>query len=303
MGERLTPTGPFGAIAALKAALSQRRSVANDTGASLILALVFLIIAALTLTALVTFAGSGLLATAGYTSQRGLQYGASGAIEIAIQRVRYRPHYYLRLHNCLGTTPNTSSSVRLTEFQLSARYRVYCQGRLVSLQPTVSYTAMVSGNGITVTTSSLFNPQHPSFVGYGFSVAGTNFVTTVVSETPTTTHTVQLRTPVQGGPTPETVDLFSPYQRLVTFYACRKTTATNATAATTVTSATTCVTHTMSTVKVMTPRSVLVKAVVGFGDFLMPTGKNQCVTTPAPPATACGTSYVVTQWTVTSANH
>ena len=300
MGERLTPNGPFGAVRALKAALSQKRSDANDTGASLILALVFLIVAALTLTALVTFAGTGLLDTAGYTSQRGRQYGASGAIEIAIQGVRYTRSYYPRLQNCLGTTPNTSSSVQVTEFQVTARYRVYCQGAMVSLAPTVSYTAVVSGN--TVTTSALFNLNHQSFVGYGLSVAGTSLVTTVVSETPTTAHTVQLETAVKSGAT-ETIDLFSPYQRLVTFYACRKTTATTATAPTTVTSATTCVTHKTSTVKVMTPKSVLVKAVVGFGDLVLPTGKNQCETTPTTPPTACGKSYVVIQWTVTSANH
>lgn len=279
MGDHLTPRGPFGSLRALRAAASQRRSDAGETGASLVLALVFLIVAALTLTALVTFAGTGLLDTTGLTSQRGVQYGASGAIEIAIQHVRQTSAYYAELQNCLGTTPTTTSSVQITEFQVSAHYRVYCQGAMVSLAPTGSHSASVSGQ--TVTTSGLFNLNHPSFVGYGFSVAGTSVVTTVVSETPTTAHTVQLKAAVKSGPN-ETITLFPPYQRVVTFYACRQTT---------------CATVTTHTVREMTVKSVLVKAVVGFGD-LVSTGQDQCETTP----TACGKSYVVTQWTVSSAN-
>lgn len=283
MGERLTPGRPLGLVRALRAAASQRRSDAGDTGASLVLALVFLIVAALTLTALVTFAGTGLLDTTGLTSQRGVQYGASGAIEIAIQHVRHTSGSYVELQNCLGSTPTTTSSVQITEFQVSAHYRVYCQGAMGFLAPTESHSASVSGQ--TVTTSVLFNLHHPSFVGYGFSVAGTSAVTTVVSETPTTAHTVQLKAAVAPPGSNETITLFPPYQRLVAFYACRQT------------SATSCATVTTHTVKEMTPKSVLVKAVVGFGD-LVSTGKDQCETTP----NACGKSYVVTQWTVASAN-
>ncbi len=260
--------------------MADRARARDDSGAALILALVFLIVAALTLTALVTFAGTGLLDTAGFTSQRSLQYGANGAVEIAIQRVRYQPTSYPSLENCLGTTATTTTSVRLNEYQRTARYRVYCRGTLVSLTPTFSSTARVSGS--TVTTTRLFTTSHPSFVGYGFSVVGTGTVTSIVGET-TSGHTAQLKASVQSG-TNEKIELLAPYQRLVTFYACR---------------ATTCRVVTTHTVEQMTPASVLVKAVVGFGD-LASTGTYACSTAST---TTCGESMIVTQWTVSSANH
>ena len=259
--------------------MAERSRARDDTGAALILALVFLIVAALTLTALVSFAGTGLLDTAGFTSQRGLQYGANGALEIAVQNVRYQSGAYPTLRNCLGTTPNTSSSVQLTEYQQTADYRVYCKGTTVPVP--IFTTATVSGT--TVTTTRLFTTTHASFVGYGFSVVGSSTVTSIVAET-TAAHTVQLKAPLPSGT--EHVELLPPFQRLVTFYACR---------------ATTCrmVTPPTHTVKVMTPKSVLVKAVVGFGDIAS-TGKDTCRTATM---TSCGESYVVTQWTVASANH
>ncbi len=275
-GERLIEVGR-----ALEAALSQRRAEADDTGASLILALIFLIVAALTLTALVSFAGTGLLDTAGFTSQRGLQYGADGAVEIAIQHVRYQADAYTTLANCLGSTPTTTSSVQLSEFQVTAQYRVYCDGVTYPNVPTFSETATVTGT--TVTTSRLFTVTHTSWVGYGLSVVGTSTVSSVVAET-TSAHTVEVTSAVQMG-TSSTIELFAPYQRLVTFYACRVAT---------------CTVRTTSTVKKMTttPKKLLVKAVVGFGD-LASTGTDECNTTTT---TSCGKSYVVTQWTVSSAN-
>ena len=268
------------ALRALEVSIARRRAGVDETGAALILALIFLIVAALTLTALVTFAGTGLLDTAGFTSQRGLQYGAGGAVEIAIQRVRYQPSAYSTLSNCLGTT--ATSSVQLKEFQATARYRVYCKGATVSSVPTFSSTAVISAGGRTVTTAALFSTTNPSFVGYGLSVVGASTVTTVLAET-TTRHTVQLKSAVGAG-TSSTVELLAPYQRLVTFYACR---------------AATCTVLKTHTVTVMKPQAVLVKAVVGFGDIAS-TGADTCST--ASTAT-CGESMVVTQWTVASANH
>ena len=257
--------------------MADRARARDDSGAALVLALVFLIVAALTVTALVTFAGTGLLATAGFTPQRGLQYGANGAVEIAIQRVRYEATSYPTLENCLGTAPTTSSSVQLAEYQQTAQYRVYCRG--TRLEPTFSSTATVSGR--TVTTEQLFTVADTSFVGYGFSVVGTGTVTSIVAET-TSTHTVTLNS--APAKQPGEIELIPPYQRLVTFYACRVAT---------------CAVLTNSSVRVMTPERVLVNAVVGFGD-LASTGKDTCSTAST---TTCGESMVVTQWTVSSANH
>jgi hypothetical protein len=286
MSERRKSGRLLRAARALKGTLAQKRSDADDTGAALILALVFLVVAALTLTALVTFAGTGLLDAAGFTSQRGLQYGANGAVEIAIQRIRYMSvpstaatGYFQSLQDCLGTSPTTS--VQLTEFQVSAHYRVYCKGTMVSLAPIFSHTATITG--ATVRTSKLFTANSQSYLGYGLTVVGTTRVGTVIKET-TATHWVELTSPVTSG---KTIELFAPFQRLVTFYSCRAT------------SVTTCKFVTTQTVRTMTPKSVLVKAVVGFGDRVS-TGADLCESTTT---SACGKSFVVAQWTVISADH
>lgn len=275
MAERRTPGGPFGALRALKAAIEQKRAHADDAGAALILALVFLIVAALTLTALVTFAGAGLLDTAGFTSQRGLQYGANGATEIAVQNVRYQTSSYPQLKNCLGTT--TDSSVQLTEYQQTAQYRVYCQSQPV---PNTTYsTATVSGQ--TVTTSRLFTAYHTSWIGYGISGAGIPASTSIVRETMTST-TVTLSQTTSLSNVREPIVLVSPFQRLVTFYTCRAATCRNR--------KTTNPTKPVTALTQLTQKSLLVKAVVGFGDR---TGQT----------TVYGRSMIVTQWTVSSANH
>ena len=281
MGERRRRSGPIEVLPALDAALARRRAGADETGAALILALIFLIVAALTLTALVSFAGTGLLNAAGFSSQRGLQYGAEGAVEIAVQHVRSEAGTYKTLANCLG--PTATMSVQLTEFQLTARYRVYCQGVTYPTAPVSSSTATVSLK--TVTTHVLFTIDYTSFVGYGFSIANSGTVTSVVGET-TSANTITLQTAaVTSGI--KTIELFAPYQRLVTFYACRAT------------GTTTCESQVEQPYASGNPHGDLVKAVVGFGD-LTSTGKDEC---NATVTTSCGTSYVVTQWTVASANH
>ena len=253
----------------------------DDSGAALILALVFLIVAALTLTALVSFAGTGLLDTAGFTSERGQQYGANGAVEIAIQRVRSQPTVYKTLGNCLGTAPTTS--VTIVENHLSTPYSVYCQGTSVSSAIPLSSSAVI--NGSIVQTSVLFTATRESVVGFGFGREGSSGVIAVISET---THlgTITLATTAPSGYPASAFDLFSPYQRLVTFYACR---------------ATTCTVVTNTGSDELTPKSVLVKAVVGFGDMAS-TGQYAC-TVKTNVTTTCGESMVVTQWTVSSANH
>lgn len=269
---RATATCSSG-IAVLRAriagAAARRRR--DERGAALVLALVFLVVAALTLTALVSFAGSGLLDAGPLTAERGLQYGANGATEIAIQRVRYQTtgaNYYPALKNCLGTA--TTSSVSLTEWQATAQYRVYCQGQKV--QGTLfSGTAAVDGG--TVTTSRLFSVYNPSFIGYGIVGTGIPPDTSIVAET-TTSHTATMSQSTHVHTT-ETITLVSPFQRMVTFYTCKSTA---------------CVLETVTHVRVVTPASVLVKAVVGFGDR---TGAN----------TVPGRSLIVEQWTVSRANN
>ena len=66
-----------------------RRVLRGDDGATLVLALVFMIIIALVMLAAVTFTGNGLLNTTNVLQEQSLEYRSSGAVEVAIQTVRY----------------------------------------------------------------------------------------------------------------------------------------------------------------------------------------------------------------------
>lgn len=83
-----------------------RRAIRSDEGAILILALVFMIVVALMLVALVSFAGNDLTNTSNLLQQQALEYGAQGATNVAIQTVRYSDNSYQTLASCLS--PNSA---------------------------------------------------------------------------------------------------------------------------------------------------------------------------------------------------
>ncbi len=63
--------------------------VRDEQGATLVLALVFMIIIALVLVPLVTLSGNGLQNTTNLLQEQSLEYRSNGAVEVAIQTVRY----------------------------------------------------------------------------------------------------------------------------------------------------------------------------------------------------------------------
>jgi hypothetical protein len=277
--QRLSRVARLGAFAGKNGDWRDR----DERGAVLVLALVFLVVAALALTALVTFAGTGLVATAGLTPQRGLQYGADGATEIAIQNIRKLATDYATFKNCLG--PTSKSSVTLSQWQVTAKYRVYCQGKTV---PDTAISTVTKITGTVITTSRLFTSTHTSFLGYG--VRGANIPTTpiptIVAES-TTAHTVTMSQSAKAPkPGKQQIQLLSPFQRLVTFYACRGT-KTGPTTSTACTTAAKAQTH------------YLVKALIGFGDRPK-SGTTKCA---AHVTTTCGETVTVRQWTVSYANN
>ena len=69
--------------------MTSRRMVRDEQGATLVLALVFMIIIALVLVPLVTFSGNGLQNTSNLLQEQSLEYRSNGAVEVAVQTVRY----------------------------------------------------------------------------------------------------------------------------------------------------------------------------------------------------------------------
>jgi hypothetical protein len=61
----------------------------DESGAVLILALIFLVAVSLIVTALLTFVGTSLSATTAFNSERNLEYAATSTVNLAIQQTRY----------------------------------------------------------------------------------------------------------------------------------------------------------------------------------------------------------------------
>lgn len=74
--------------------MTSRRMVRDEQGATLVLALVFMIIIALVLVPLVTLSGNGLQNTSNLLQEQSLEYRSNGAVEVAIQTVRYTDTSY-----------------------------------------------------------------------------------------------------------------------------------------------------------------------------------------------------------------
>jgi Tfp pilus assembly protein PilX len=74
--------------------MKPRRIDRGEEGATLVLALVFMIIVALVLVPLVTFSGNGLQNTSNLLQEQSLEYRSNGAVEVAIQTVRYTDATY-----------------------------------------------------------------------------------------------------------------------------------------------------------------------------------------------------------------
>lgn len=301
-----TGRGPtrHGLVASVRGRLVAR----DDAGAALILALIFLVVAALALTALVTFAGGSLLNTSHLKSERGLQYAASSATDVAIQAVRYTSDYYgtYNVHgytvpvtppvNCLGpSTMSFSATGHPTSGPTAPRtfkMAVDCQGTANSpftVHGTTG-TASVQSSG-TVVTASLFRgtPTSVTFLGYTVTDSAGAIPATppavIVAEN-NTAHTVSV-TGTVGTATGDTLTLGPTVERKISFYTCRPTGAHTPT-------------HPCSA------SNYLVHAVVWFNDVSpTPTVGMHCSltgTTP-PPTPTCGTAMVVKEWESSYANH
>lgn len=258
---------------------SQRRG--GEDGAALILALVFVVVSALSVAALVTFSGGALLSTAQFKSERNIEYAADSAVELAIQQVRYRPSYYPTAtpRNCLGPGSVTVDHKTIV---------VLCKGELAHLPISVSGvgSGSTTTNSVKITTAALFAGTH-NFVGFLVrdSRGYVQPTSTVVHET-NAQNSATLSLPAVGTTNgSDGITLTPPYERLVTFYAC----------------AYQC-THPTGAIS---GSHVVIKAVVGFDD-LTARGGSACATTPTTPkessASTCGTAITVRQWVVEPAN-
>ena len=123
---------------------SPRRSPKPDTGAVMILALMFLITVGLSLGGLMTLVGTNLVDTAGLQHQRNVEYGAEAAVEGAIQAVRYQSPN--------GSCPTFPKSPATSVTVNNQQYVVECTMGI----PPGYYGRIVEFDACGVATSSTF---------------------------------------------------------------------------------------------------------------------------------------------------
>ncbi len=76
--------------------MTHRTKTRGEDGAVLVLALVFMIVIALVLVGIVTLSGNDLRNTTNLLNQQSVEYRSSGAMDIAIQTVRYTNNNFHR---------------------------------------------------------------------------------------------------------------------------------------------------------------------------------------------------------------
>jgi hypothetical protein len=101
----------------------------DESGATLILALVFIIIGSITVYALVGLSDTNLLNTTGYQAIRQVGYAADGVMDAAIQSVRYDATAGTYLNAC-PSFPSATGSVVVNG--ISPGIRVDCVGQNTS---------------------------------------------------------------------------------------------------------------------------------------------------------------------------
>lgn len=199
-----------------------RSALQDESGVTLLLALVFIVIGALALTALITFAGGALLNTANLNSQRTLEYAADSATDVAIQNVRYQPTYYPSGGSCLTHTSSASPSITVDTRAIA----VYCSGK------TTSNAAFIVGGShgsilatrkkaVAATLFKVTPVGTSTFKGYEITDSKKQILATtfIVAEN-LSSHSATLSKTAMGTSSTDTFTLVPPKERIVTFYTC-----------------------------------------------------------------------------------
>ena len=270
----------------------------DDSGTSLIIALFFIIIVAITITALITFAGGALLNTANLRTQRSREYAANTGTDLAIQAVRYSPSAYDTITGTPVTPPTKcfgpatlSTSGPSTPSPTSNKWTVvvYCRGtQVLPLSHSGPATVHVTDGSTTVTTKTLFKPGTTSYVGFKLLDSGGAFPTTdtavILPPPPTSTGTVKLSAGAVRTVTNDTLTVTPIFERTVTFFTC---------VAKGTTAPAKCPTATSKS-------DYVVHAVVAFDDVTPTDHRALCGSFTGNPT--CGTAMSVKQWVVQPAN-
>lgn len=110
----------------------------------LLLAITFVLIVSLMIVGLVELASNDLLTTSHLKSLRSLEYAGDGAVESAVQAVRYNPFAGFTGLCTPGTAPNRS--VTIGPPNNASTLQVYCQGSPNATGRVVNFAACPLGS-------------------------------------------------------------------------------------------------------------------------------------------------------------
>jgi hypothetical protein len=170
----------------IRAARAKGVQERDESGAVLILALVFLVIVGALVGSLTGWAGNDLNNTAKFTANRTLQYAASSAVETGIANIRYTPLFATQLPAvltpptttsaspsfCWGSSATAPSALQIDNINMS----VWCS---TAYTPTSSATRVVTLSacpltGTTTGTSCAASPTLQAVVTFDDYPSGSN---------------------------------------------------------------------------------------------------------------------------------
>lgn len=111
------------------------RGEVDETGSTLIIALVLLLAVGPILAALTSLTGSNVISTSNLQTQRGLEFGAASAVEGAIAATRHQAPVSLGSET-LGSFPSGASYVSVDGFNLVVEYTIGTPNPCINVDPT-----------------------------------------------------------------------------------------------------------------------------------------------------------------------
>jgi hypothetical protein len=136
--------------------MHRERSERGEEGATLILALVFVVAVAFVLLAIVSLTGTNLADTANLQNGRALEYTADGAVDAAIQGVRYCPVSngtfscaQAPVTPCSATSGLSVSTASGPVNGVNPSPVVYCEVATPQFERQVTFTACPAGESLT----------------------------------------------------------------------------------------------------------------------------------------------------------
>jgi Tfp pilus assembly protein PilX len=140
---------------------SAARVLVDESGAALVLALVFIVAVALTLVALLNLTGSDLLNSSNLRSERILEYAADSATTAAVQQVRFSGNPYTTSGSCMPT------GMVIQDSQVPARTLVVdCSGQPPAVSPASRIVQFFACTSSTCDSSNAIVKANVTFNDY-----------------------------------------------------------------------------------------------------------------------------------------